>query len=168
MPKATQKRFIIVLVNQRTRKPIIDQYHFSLKIQNKRNLSAEHLSRVWLFVDGQLAAHYSNLRISEAAKVTTTREWERWRQWARRRRRQHVVAPHSAGARTASTLRPDYWDRLVLEEFWRTVVECNEMLISSLLIEYFLSLLYRHYPIHFHAVHILPLNYTHDPTPLFW
>lgn len=74
MTKATQKRVIIVLVNHRTRKPIIDQYHFSLKIQNKRNLSAEHLSRVWLFVDGQLAAHYSNLRISEAAKVTTTRE----------------------------------------------------------------------------------------------
>lgn len=130
MTNATQKRFIIVLVNHRTRKPIIDQYHFSLKIQNKRNLSAEHLSRVWLFVDGQLAAHYSNLRISEAAKVTTTRERERWRQWARRRRRQHVVAPHSAGARTASTLRPGYWDRLVLEEFWRTVVECNELLIS--------------------------------------
>lgn len=77
MTKATQKRFIIVLVNHRTRKPIIDQYHFSLKIQNKRNLSAEHLSRVWLFVDGQLAAHYSNLRIGEAAKVTTTRERER-------------------------------------------------------------------------------------------
>lgn len=76
MTKATQKRFIILLVNHRTRKPIIDQYHFSLKIQNKRNLSAEHLSRVWLFVDGQLAAHYSNLRISEAAKVTTTRERE--------------------------------------------------------------------------------------------
>lgn len=41
-----------------------------------------------------------------------------------------MVAPHSAGARTASTLRPGYWDRLVLEEFWRTVVECNVMLIS--------------------------------------
>lgn len=40
-----------------------------------------------------------------------------------------MVAPHSAGARTASTLRPGYWDRLVLEKFWRTVVECNEMLI---------------------------------------